>query len=127
MAITFHPKSGLVLICDYAGFVAPEMVKKRPVVVVSPDHLERAGLHTVVPMSTTAPTRIHPYHLKLDRNPVPGMSGDVWVKCDMVATVRNDRLDRIKLGRRGPYVTTEVTPEELEAIRTCLRYALGIK
>lgn len=45
----------MVLICDFTtGFQAPEMVKKRPVVVVSPRR--RIGqVCTVVPLSSVAP------------------------------------------------------------------------
>ena len=125
MPLTFYPRAGVVLMCDFEGYVAPEMVKKRPVIVVSPRHLERSGLHTVVPMSTTPPNEARPYHLRLTKNPMPNSLGDVWVKCDMVATVRTERLDRIKVSR-GNYVTTAVTPEELSAIRQCLKYVLGI-
>lgn len=126
MTITFHPKAGVVLMCNFSGYVEPEMVKTRPVIVESPNHLKRYGLHAVVPMSTTPPDDPQPYHLFLEKNPLPDTRGGVWVKCDMVATVRTERLDRIKTGR-GHYMTTAITPEELEAIRTCLRYALGIK
>lgn len=125
MALTFHPKAGVVVMCDFSGFVAPEMVKTRPVIVVSPNHLERPGLHTVVPMSTTDPEKMQPYHLKLAKNPMPDTTGPVWVKCDMVVTVRHARLDRIKTGR-GHYMTTAISADELKAIRECLKYALGI-
>lgn len=124
MAITFHPKAGVVLMCDFDGYVAPEMVKTRPVIVVSPNHLKRAGLHTVVPMSTTAPDDPQPYHHKM-KNPLTHIGGEVWVKCDMIATVRTERLDRIKTSR-GHYMTTAIKPEELQAIRDCLKYVLGI-
>ena len=125
MAITFYPKAGCVLMCDFSGYVAPEMVKTRPIIVVSPNHLRRAGLHTVVPMSTTEPDNVQPYHLKI-KNPLTHIGGEVWVKCDMPATVRTERLDRIKLDR-GVYRTYGISEKELEAIRDCLRYALGIK
>jgi mRNA interferase MazF len=46
---------GQILICDFSsGFVEPEMVKVRPVVVISPK--PRKSIHslcTVVPLSTT--------------------------------------------------------------------------
>jgi mRNA interferase MazF len=125
MAITFHPKAGMVLMCDFVGYIAPEMVKTRPVVIVSPSHLERSGLYTVVPMSATAPNNPQPYHLKLANNPLPKGAPEVWVKCDMVATVGVQRLDRVKVSR-GIYKVCQVTPEELAAIRECLKYVIGI-
>ncbi len=125
MPITFHPKAGMVLMCDFDGYIAPEMVKTRPVVIVSPNHLERGGLYTVVPMSATAPAKPQPYHLKLANNPMPKGDNEVWIKCDMVATVCVARLDRIKVSR-GAYTVCQVTPQELTAIRECLKYVIGI-
>ena len=37
MAITFHPKPGQILMCDFTyGFREPEMIKNRPVIVLTP-------------------------------------------------------------------------------------------
>ncbi len=33
--LKFQPKVGSVVYCDYVGFIAPEMIKNRPVIVVS--------------------------------------------------------------------------------------------
>ncbi len=33
--LNFQPKPGSVVYCDYEGFIEPEMVKKRPVIVIS--------------------------------------------------------------------------------------------
>lgn len=125
MAITFHPKAGMILMCDFSGFIAPEMVKNRPVVLVSANHLERGGLYTVVPLSSSAPDKVQPYHLKLENNPLPRLCKECWVKGDMVTTVGVARLDRVKVSR-GVYLVPEVTAEELKAIRDCLKYVLGI-
>ena len=111
--------------CDFSGFKQPEMVKTRPVVVISPSHMNRPGLQTVVPLSTTAPDPVEPYHYKLLKDPIPNSNVEVWAKCDMVVTVSERRLDRFKIGR-GMYKTSVITPEELMAIRGCLKYALGI-
>ncbi|HEX4479977.1 MAG TPA: type II toxin-antitoxin system PemK/MazF family toxin, partial [Rudaea sp.] len=87
----------MVLICNFAGFKAPEMVKARPVVVVSPNHLVRPGLVTVVPLSTTPPMPVEPYHYRLRGSPIPGDPIDeVWAKSDMICSVGVHRLDRVK-------------------------------
>jgi mRNA interferase MazF len=126
VAITFHPKAGTVLICDFnTGFREPEMVKARPVIVVSPNHAHYSELYTVVPMSTTPPRIVRPYHYKFASNPVPYETDEVWAKCDMVVTVARHRLDRIKV-KRGKYEIGHLSAEELEAIRHCLRYVIGI-
>lgn len=125
MPITFHPKAGTVLMCDFSGFVVPEMVKTRPVVIVSANHLPRRGLHAVVPLSGTEPDPIEHYHYRLLKNPIPEWKGDLWAKCDMVSTIRTERLDRIKLAGRN-YVTRAVSNEELAAIRACLKYVFAL-
>lgn len=126
MAITFHPKPGQVLFCDFSGYVFPEIVKTRPVVVVSPSHLARPGLVTVVPLSTTVPDPVRSYHYKLQGNPVPGSTAaETWAKCDLFATVSLQRLDRVKVAR-GEYRVGAVAMEQVKAIRRACLFALGI-
>jgi mRNA interferase MazF len=57
MPITFIPDAGDVLMCDFStGFVPPEMVKTRRVIVLSPRNRARIpGTYIVVPISKTAP------------------------------------------------------------------------
>jgi len=127
MPILFHPKAGMVLICDFRGFQEPEMVKRRPVVIVSPNHLARPGLVTVVPLSTTTPNPIFPYHHRVKGSPVPGSSAaDVWAKCNMVVSVSCERLDRVKLGR-GAYQCGYVSAETVRALRRCAALSLGLE
>ena len=52
MAIGEHPAPGTILICDFKqGFREPEMVKQRPVIVLSPKIGIRAKLCTVVALA----------------------------------------------------------------------------
>jgi uncharacterized protein YifN (PemK superfamily) len=126
MGITFHPKPGQVLFCDFTGYVFPEIVKTRPVVVISPAHLVRPGLVTVVPLSTTEPDPVQAYHYKLQGNPVPGSTAtETWAKCDLFATVSLQRLDRVKVAR-GDYRTGAVSMEQVKAIRRACLVALGV-
>lgn len=125
--IKHNPHAGMVLTCDFTGYKAPEMVKRRQVVVISPNHLNRPRLVTVVPLSTSKPETIEDYHYLLSGNPVPGdPATEVWAKCDMVAVVRYERLDRIKLGR-GNYVTGSVSMDQVRAIRRGVARSLGIE
>ncbi len=126
MPITFHPKPGQVFYCDFKGYIVPEIVKARPVVVVSPSHLQRPGLVTVVPLSTTPPDPVRPYHYKLKGNPVPGSDApETWAKCDLFASVSLERLDRVKVGR-GDYKVGAVSMEQVKAIRRACLVALGV-
>jgi len=63
MAITFVPDSGDVLMCDFIGFIAPEMTKVRRVIVLSPRSRDVfPGTYLVVPVSKTPPSRPEPHH-----------------------------------------------------------------
>ena len=123
--IQFYPKAGMVLMCDFDGYRVPEIVKNRPVVVVSPTRLTRHGLTTVVPLSTTAPSPVQPYHYILEGNPIPGNARLAWAKCDLVATVRYERLDRIRVDR-GTYQVGRVSMDQVRAIRNCVAISIGI-
>lgn len=95
MALKFHPEQGTILICDFKGFVVPEMVKRRPVVVVSPRFKTRDRLCTVVPLSTTQPHPKCGYHLEITlEEPLPDPYGEptMWAKADMLCAVSHDRL-----------------------------------
>lgn len=130
----FHPKPGTLLMCDYnTGFVAPEMIKKRPVVVISPRPRRSTQLCTVVPLSATAPDPIEPHHHKMDAASLPGPWGKIetWAKCDMLATVALSRLDRIMVGKKPDgtriYAAPQVTGADLKAIQQAVIAGLGIK
>ena len=133
MSIQYHPETGTILICDFSGFVPPEMVKRRPVIVVSPRFREREKLCTVVPLSTTAPNKIAPYHFQLYLNPPlppPYDSGIHWVKADMLYTVSFTRLYMPFFGKdasgRRQYDIRVVEPYDLTKIKEWVRYGLGL-
>lgn len=102
MAIQFHPQRGTILICDFTGMREPEMVKRRPVVVISPRLRNRGNLVAIVPLSTTHPGDTYPYHFRLQiEPPLPAPYADqvCWVKGDMVYTVGFYRLFLPQLGK----------------------------
>lgn len=133
MALTFHPKPGMVLMCDFnTGFVAPEMIKKRPVVVVSPRPRRSNQLCTIVPLSTTRPIPVEPYHHQMDPRSLPGKFAgkETWAKCDMLATVSLGRLDRVMVGKdrsgKRLYVAQLIVPEDFLAIKRGILAAIGL-
>lgn len=134
MAISYPPLPGDILVCDFStGFRPPEMVKRRPAVVISPRLRHRDGLCTVVPLSTTPPRREVPYQcaVTLPYSPPPPFERvDVWAKADMVVTVAYERLDLFRLGRmrdgRRRYLKMRLHPNDLEAVRSSVRAALGL-
>jgi uncharacterized protein YifN (PemK superfamily) len=125
MALLYQPKPRSVVMCDFVGFIAPEMVKVRPVVILS-RHRHNRNLVTVVPLSTTEPTKIEDHHHELSTNPLPDKPHtSCWAKCDMVATVSLARLDRYQIGR-NQYVVPEVNVIDFVEIRAGVASALQL-
>ena len=125
--LKFQPKAGSVIYCDYKGFVAPEMVKKRPVIVVS-KHKHNSKLLAVVPISTTEPTEILDYHLEVDSQFCSAnLSGDKsWVKCDMFNVVSLDRLNLIRDKNSGQRSAPNVGETFLLRIKEAIRKVHGL-
>lgn len=127
MPITFHPHAGTILVCDFDGYVEPEICKIRPVVVVTPRLPYRNGLATVVPISLTEPRYLVPYVVKLSKNYHPMEKDDLacWAKCDLVANVRFERLNGFKVGRRK-WETPQMTGDDLGRVRAGILQGLGL-
>ena len=128
MPLTFHPGAGAIVICDFStGFRAPEMVKVRPVVVISPRR-RRGQLATVIPLSSTEPIPAEPWHLLIAPGVYPPARGPMWAKADMVVTVALDRLDRVKVrdaqGNRA-YHVYQLPAADMPALRAAVLAALG--
>ena len=129
MTILFHPNPGTVLVCEISGLVEPEMVKTRPVIIVSPRNRLRSNLCTIVPLSTSKPETIMPWHvyLKLD---VPLATNwpntEVWAKCDMLYTFRLERLDRLytRIGNARKYYDRKISDEQLSCVKHCINLFL---
>lgn len=135
MAINEHPHLGTLLLCDFsAGFKEPEMVKRRPVVIISPKISVRARLCTVVPISTQEPMPKMPYHYELTdicpALPAPYDEGPNWVKGDMVISVGFHRLDFIRMGKdrygQRLYRYETLPDDDIRKIRSCVLCSLGM-
>lgn len=132
MPLLYHPNQGEVLKCDYSGFSEPEMTKSRWVVVVSPRHLQRPGLSTIVALSTTPPNPARAHHHKLVTqlpHNEPGV--EVWAKCDMVFAASHKRLhpwwrDRSAPGGKRVFVPVILDPADLKAIQAGLLHSVGL-
>jgi len=131
MSLWFQPKPRSVVYCDFTGFRAPEMSKRRPVIVLRA-HKRNRRLVYVVPLSTTPPEPMQPYHYHFRCSPAaPGSAAECWAKCDMLALVS---IDRLTVGRVRPaYQSTSaarsllmISNSEHTAIRQCVAIALGL-
>lgn len=117
--------------CNFkTGFKPPEMIKVRPVVIVSRKHDQ---VCTVVPLSTVESYEHSPCYVEISPEslPRPLSSRRCWAKCDMLSTVAHWRLDRIQEGkhpRTGQrlYTSPLITPEDLAKIRAGIRYVLEL-
>lgn len=128
MPLLYQPKAGSVVMCDFSGNIIPEMVKVRPVVILA-KHPVNSKLVTVIPLSTTAPTKMEPHHHQMSENPLPDKTHiTCWAKCDMISTVSLDRLDRYKYGKRPnvTYVVPFIDPTDMNAIKACVTSALKL-
>lgn len=134
--IKYHPKVGQIFMCDFsAGFRPPEMVKKRPVIILTPQFKGRADLVTVTPLSTKIPEPIQDYHYELPTKCLPQtgyfQKSNSWVKGDMIYTVSISRLDLIQLGKRGAdgkrlYYSNKLGRERMKEIYACLLHGLNL-
>ncbi len=130
-----HPVApGTVLLCDYSlgGFRPPEMVKRRPAVVISPRLPRRDRLCTVVPLSgTPAPDGV-PYQVLVTLDeplPPPFDKAEWWAKADMLATVGFNRLDLFRTRRDSvtgerAFLHPRLSRSELWRVRQAVLHAL---
>jgi uncharacterized protein YifN (PemK superfamily) len=121
MPLYYHSKQGDVLLCDFTrGFVAPEMLKIRKVVVISPTATHRRKLCTVVPISSTTPQTQQDWHHLLRTNPLQSDGyKELWVKCDMIYTVSFERLDKLHRKTRSKgreYFVPRLGSEDMQGV-----------
>ena len=133
MAITFHPAPGTILFCDFStGFKEPEMIKRRPVVVVSKSTQGRGDLVTILPLSTAVPEPVRDFHYLVPKRSLPMIGdfqkSDSWVKGDMICTVGFHRLDMVALGRvegKRTYYKQRLGREQMSEIYQCMLHGVG--
>ncbi|WP_082510753.1 MULTISPECIES: type II toxin-antitoxin system PemK/MazF family toxin [unclassified Rhizobium] len=134
MTVVSHPAPGTILRVDLSeGFRPPEMVKRRPAIVLSPPIPGRSFLCTIVPLSTTVPRPVLPHHMQITLDPPlphPYSSPVMWGKGDIALTVAFHRLRLLFNGRdqgQRVYDVRVLDPETLERVRDCVRYGLGLQ
>lgn len=136
MALEFHPRPGTILMCDFSsGFEEPEMVKRRPVVVISPKMKRSSGLCTVVALSTVKPEPLENWHYQLPLGSLPRQgqfqAKESWVKGDMVYRVSFRRLDLIQTGKepgtgKRQYFKQRLGRDQMKCVYACLLHGLNL-
>jgi mRNA interferase MazF len=132
MTVIIHPQPGTIVRVDLTeGFRPPEMVKRRPCVILSPPLPGRQQLCSIVPLSTTEPNRIERYHTVLEFDPplpAPYESPRMWLKGDIVLTVAFHRLRFLFLPGRGQrqYDIRVLDPEAFVRVQQCVKAGLGL-
>lgn len=132
MPISFQPAPGTILQCDFRGYVLPEIVKHRQVVVLW-KHKTVAKLVYVVPLSTTPP-RVPELAHPLATLPLPRPEQDpdtpIWIKCDVVNTVSTDRLtmpvNRASRRTAASPINIHISAADLTAVRALVVKALRL-
>jgi uncharacterized protein YifN (PemK superfamily) len=104
------------------------MVKARPVIIISPRR-RRALTVTVVPISSSAPDIIEPWHFPIGPGAYPPARGPLWAKAAMITTVAFDRLDRVMTrdanGRRV-YEIFQLGSGDMAGLHRAVKIALAI-
>ncbi len=134
MPIQFAPAQGTIVTVDFdQGFRAPEMVKRRLAIVISPRIKERGKLNTVVPLSTTVPLKVMPYHCQLDipfQLPAFWNQQMCWVKGDMINAVGFHRVDLLCLGKdhqgKRIYQDKVLPAATLQRVQQCVLHSIGL-
>lgn len=134
MSVAFHPPQGCIVTVDYSqGFSAPEMVKLRLAVVLSPAIKARPGLATVVALSQTTPDPVMPFHCEIAipfEMPRRWGNASRWVKGDMVNTVGFHRMDLLRLGKDASgqrrYQIACLPDELFRSVRRCVMHGMGL-
>ncbi len=135
MALKYHPEPGTLLMCDFENFRRPEMIKTRPVIVVSPKLKRCSGLCTIVAISTVEPIPAQHYHMPLDSSLLPQTAffqrSPSWVKGDMIYRVSFDRLNLIQIGKnpvtgKRDYFTDRLDDETMKLVYGCIMTSINI-
>jgi uncharacterized protein YifN (PemK superfamily) len=131
MALPYLPRRGEILVCDFDETArGAEMVKRRPVLVISRHETHRRKLCTVLPLSTTEPNPVEKWN-----HPCPDLcitgwqaTGRIWIKADMLATVSLERLTKpYKKTRQGRQYIEHMLPQsDIDAALECLRHYLHL-
>ena len=129
--LRFQPAPGTILHCDFTGYIVPEIVKARQVVVLW-KHKTNAKLVYVVPLSSTPPHDPSLAHqlsyIPIARQGQTTANTTIWVKCDLIYTVSTDRLSMpVNRSRRSRApININISTPDYAAVKACVCRALRL-
>ena len=128
--LKYQPKPGTIARCDFRGYIIPEIIKNRAVLVIN-SHKRNAKLVTVVPISATIPISVEYYHHQLDVAVESSLAPYLkniprWFKCDLVYVVSIERMDRLKNRITGKRNTPKISNQILEIVKEKVKMANGL-
>ena len=109
------PRRGEIWVVNLDPQVGAEIQKKRPVIVVSLNELERLPLRIIVPCSTSA--RAAPWMVSITATDENNLDRDTTALCDQVKSISTDRF----IHRIG-HVDDSVLKEIVAGIVLCVGY-----
>jgi mRNA interferase MazF len=132
VTVVSHPVQGTIVRVDLSeGFRVPEMTKRRPAVILSPEIPGRPLMCAIVPLSTTEPKPVLAHHMEIVFDPPlpqPYDNPTAWLKGDIVLTVAFHRLrlllDRSNSGQRV-YDVRVLDAATFGRVQACVRRGLG--
>lgn len=129
--ITFAPKRGAIVLCDFdMARVAPEFDKRRQAVVLSISslnhkHAMQPGLCTIVPTSSKEPKTVGPEDLLIPAGKYWSFDEDSWVRAKNLVTVSHSRLSLLHRNSR-PTSTEFLDAADMAAVEAAIKHALGM-
>jgi uncharacterized protein YifN (PemK superfamily) len=118
----------MVLTADFSiGFRAPEINKRRPVVVLS-ERSRNRDTTIVVPTSTRLPTSEKAIFVELSLEKYPFFEKQSYAKCAVVNSVRLGRLFTLRDKASGRWTNsheTMIDADDLKKIRAGVARAIG--
>lgn len=133
----FKPSRGRILMVNFemGGRIPPEMTKPgRPCVVMQNNSIRGTGRMLVVPLTTSEPDTIYPFHHQMDHRSFRGSPLEAtqpcWAIADCTTLVSYDRCKDPYIvekytGKRRPQKITAIKAD-IDAIEKCLLWALAI-
>jgi uncharacterized protein YifN (PemK superfamily) len=114
--------------CDFKGFVPPEMNKRRRVIVIQPrSRIYIPETYLVVPVSKTSPSPPASCHCEFKPRSYDffDQTESVWALADKVTCVASWRLDRMQI--HGKYYRAQIRRTDLTALRQAVLSACGME